>query len=363
MGLETLTADLYAHIPPPGRPIPIEVYRFPVYYNIPGEEDIDKAVQRLRLHCAGGPSGMRAEHLSVWLCAATWEEQPDPGNWEKFISIIQAAFRVGELVVPCAWQTVVIIPKGGGTDFRGIGLVELLWKTISGIINRRISSSIQFHDAMYGFRVGRGTGTATLEEKLLQQLITIRETVLHSIFLDLIKAYDSLDRDRCIDILIGYGVGPRIIHILQTYWIRLQMAEKAGGHYRPVFQIHRGVIQGDPLLPTIFNVVVDAVIRHWVTVLGWGGQEGAIQVLGTSIQTLLMLFYANDGLVALPESTRLQGAFDALMGLFKKVGLRTNEGKTVSMACRSCHTPHVWSTEAYTCQVMVRGIPYRERLC
>ena len=65
---------------------------------------------------------------------------------------------------------VVMIPNGEGTDFRGGGLVEVLWKAISGIINRRLSSSIQFHDAMHGFCAGRGIGTATLEANLLQQL-------------------------------------------------------------------------------------------------------------------------------------------------------------------------------------------------
>ena len=89
----------------------------------------------------------------------------------------------------------MIIPKGGGTDFRGIGLVEVLWKVISGIINFRISSSIQFHDALHGFRAGRGTGTSNPKAKLLQQLIATREVVLHSILLELRKAYNALDRD------------------------------------------------------------------------------------------------------------------------------------------------------------------------
>ena len=48
-------------------------------------------------------------------------------------------------------------------------------------------------------------GTVTLNAKLLQQLIAMRDTVLRSIFLDLRKAYDDLDRDRCLDILAGYG--------------------------------------------------------------------------------------------------------------------------------------------------------------
>ena len=56
----------------------------------------------------------------------------------------------------------------------------------------------------------------------------------------------------------------------------------------------------------IFNVVVEVVIQHWVTVVG-GVQEGAgKEGLGTSIQTLSALFYAGDRLVAAPESDRLQ---------------------------------------------------------
>jgi phage-related holin len=45
---------------------------------------------------------------------------------------------------------VVLLPKGGG-DYRGIGLLEIVWKVIESIINRRIASKIQFHDSLHGF--------------------------------------------------------------------------------------------------------------------------------------------------------------------------------------------------------------------
>ena len=104
--------------------------------------------------------------------------------------------------------------------------------------------------------------------KITQQLITMRETVLHSIFLDLRKAYNYLDRYQCLDILAGYGVGPRTLCILQTYWVRIQMTEKVRGNYGPVLQSHCRVTQGKPLSPTIFNMVVDTVIQQCVTVVG-----------------------------------------------------------------------------------------------
>ena len=96
-------------------------------------------------------------------------------------------------------------------------MVEFLWKAISVIINHRILSSIQFHDTLHGFCAGRGTGTATLEENLLQQPISMRETVFHSILLDLRKAYDALYRDPCLDILAWCVVGPRTLRILYIY--------------------------------------------------------------------------------------------------------------------------------------------------
>ena len=63
------------------------------------------------------------------------------------------------------------------------------------------------------------------------------------------------------------------------------MVARAGRYYGEAFKSARGVTQGDPLSPTIFNVVVDAVVRHWIDGIvnetdekGETGREGRHQL-------------------------------------------------------------------------------------
>ena len=94
----------------------------------------------------------------------------------------------------------VLILNGEG-DYRGIGLKEVIWKAVVVILNCRFTAAITYYNSLHAFRAGYGTGTATLEVKLLQQVEALREVVIHTIFMDLHKAYDDLDRSRCLGIL------------------------------------------------------------------------------------------------------------------------------------------------------------------
>ena len=114
--------------------------------------------------------------------------------------------------------------------------------------------------------------------------------------LDLSKASYALVRSRTLDILEGYGVGERVRRLLETYWKQATLAARAGRYYGAAFKGERGVTQGNPLSPTIFNVVVDAVVRHWLHLTtqeavrrGERGRERRHQPA---------LFYADDGMVA-----------------------------------------------------------------
>ena len=76
-------------------------------------------------------------------------------------------FRDCVLAEEAKWQAVFLIPKGGG-EYRGSGLMEVVWKVVIVILNLRFTASINYHDYFHGFRAGYDTGTATLEVKLIQ---------------------------------------------------------------------------------------------------------------------------------------------------------------------------------------------------
>ena len=67
---------------------------------------------------------------------------------------------------------VILIPKGGGY-YRVIGLVKVIWKAVAVILNRQFTATITYHDFLHGLRSGGGTGTATLELKLLQKVVAL----------------------------------------------------------------------------------------------------------------------------------------------------------------------------------------------
>ena len=152
----------------------------------------------------------------------------------------------------------------------------------NSLLNYRLMEEITFDDVLHGFQVSRGMGTPAFEANLLQQLTAMRDAVLFKVLLDIHKAYDALYRERCLVIIATYRVGPRKIRPLRTYWGHLTMMDRDGRYFGLMFKGCRGVTQVEPLPTTIFNVVVDAVIRHWVAVMV--SNEDGMEGLGLSIQ-------------------------------------------------------------------------------
>ena len=115
-------------------------------------------------------------------------------------------------------------------------MVEVLCKTVMGIINQHLTAAIQFHDTLHIFCTGRSMRTDSLKAKLIHHLMALREEVIRDIFLDMHKAYDALERGRCLDILVIYGVGPLALRLLWRYWYRLAMVSRECEYFGAPFK-------------------------------------------------------------------------------------------------------------------------------
>ena len=76
---------------------------------------------------------------------------------------------------------------------------------------------------------------------------------------------------------------------------------------------------------------------------------------------LVSYLYANDILVALTQTERLQRDFDILTGLFGRFVLQKNTPKTVGMVFHPFHAPGGMSEEAYARRMTGKGPTFWER--
>jgi Reverse transcriptase (RNA-dependent DNA polymerase) len=128
----------------------------------------------------------------------------------------------------------------------------------------------------------------------------------------------------------------------------------------PALQPESGNTQGSLLSPTLFNIQVDAVVRHWLT-LTIDNNRVTQQGIGVHVAKKLPLFYADDGLIGTISSQWLTNAFTVLVQLFRQTGLETNFTKTVLMINQpTLHVPNISHT-AYHRRTTGEGATYQER--
>jgi hypothetical protein len=120
------------------------------------------------------------------------------------------------------------------------------------------------HDSLHGCCNKHWTRTATIEAKLAQHLSYLKLEPFYNVFLDLWKAFDAMDQERCIMLLEGYDTRPRMIRLICGYWHDAIMVCRAAGNYGRAFIAGHLVTQGGPLSAKLFNILVKAVVWEWI---------------------------------------------------------------------------------------------------
>ena len=91
----------------------------------------------------------------------------------------------------------------------------------------------------------------------------------------------------------------------------------------------RGVTQGDPVFPKLFNIIVDSVVR--ATLKEICGPQEAQHGFGWSAGEHNICLYAYDGRIAGRDLIWVQTVLTTMVIMFERVGLQTNLNKTKAM--------------------------------
>ena len=174
--------------------------------------------------------------------------------------------------MPQQWKDAIIMVLQKNKDraecgnYRGISLVAHAGKILLKIIPRRLSEYCErvgiVPEEQRGFRPNRSTTDMMLVVRRLQEPEWKKRIPLHVCFIDLTKAYDSVDRTILWTVLARFGVPQNMIAVIRQFHdgmracVRLDDRVCSGW-----FVVEQGLRQGCVLAPLLFNIFFAVVIN------------------------------------------------------------------------------------------------------
>jgi hypothetical protein len=158
-----------------------------------------------------------------------------------------------------------LIPKVPGADdikqFRPIALINVIFKLISKAYAIRLSPVAHrvISTSQSTFIKGRLIHEGALSLHEIVHELKVKKTRAVILKLDFEKAYDRVSWAFLRDVLIRKGFESGVVHRLMQLVTSGQTAISINGEIGPHFRNKRGVRQGDPISPLLFNFIADTL--------------------------------------------------------------------------------------------------------
>ncbi|KAI8515959.1 hypothetical protein Bbelb_067720 [Branchiostoma belcheri] len=304
----------------------------------PTEEEVKTAIRQMNNGKAQGKDGIPAElYKSMGETA-----------FQAFHDLLLTIWETECMPSDLRDATIIALYKNKGQksdcgNYRGISLLSIAGKILARILLNRLISNVSesnLPEAQCGFRPGRSTTDMVFALRQVQEKCIEQRKDLFAVFIDLTKAFDSINREALWTILTKLGCPKKFTTLVRLFHDNMTAQVLIGGDFSKPFNITTGVKQGCVLAPVLFNLFFTQVLLHAVKDLDLGvyikyRSDGSVfdlrrlQARTKTVERLILeALFADDCALLAHMENHLQLITDRFAAASKLFGLTISLGKT-----------------------------------
>ena len=222
------------------------------------EEDVLAILSRLQGTKASGVDDIRTNIL----------ELTAPAIAKSLCDLFNLSLQTSK--IPVDWKATRIIPipkakAGGGgsnlTDFCAISMLPIILKVFESLVYSQMYEYLQHHGILHlaqsGFRPNHSTQDVLSKTVDDWWFSLNKNTVIGAVFIDLRKAFDSINHKLLLQKLRLYGFKGVSFLWFQNYLTDRKQRGVVGDNESQWAEIHAGVPRGSILGPILFSIFIN----------------------------------------------------------------------------------------------------------
>ena len=221
--------------------------------------EVKRAIKMLCMNKAPGIDGIPGEIFKFGGNQAT----------KMLTKLIQQIWKQGKVPQDFKDANITKLFKKGKRsicdNYRGISLLVIAGKILARVILNRLNESLLdsiCSESQCGFRKGRGTVDMIFSLRQVQEKAREQNKPLYMLFIDLTKAFDTVNRDALWHILSKVGVPDKMKNVIISLHDGMKAQVAMDGTTSEPFNVTNGTKQGCVLAPLLFAIFFAVMLKH-----------------------------------------------------------------------------------------------------
>ncbi len=231
---------------------------------------------------------------------------------------------------PEQWSVNILstIHKGGSKDnldnYRGISVSSCFAKLYGAVLSSRLEKTISEFDLIGSNQIGFLKGHRTSDHifvvnLLINKVVKKLGKALYTAFIDLRKAYDTINRNYLFSKLWSFGFEGEVLYSLQSMYKCVYQRIKLQNNLLEPVASELGLRQGCNLSPLLFNLFIEDIKFEF---------DAKCDQVCLADKQLSHLLYADDLLLISTSQSGLQRCLDKIQAYFSRFKLSVNLKKS-----------------------------------